>query len=70
MALACDVDSAESIKAFSAEVKEAFDSKVDLLFNNAGISNPDHPKDPIISVKIEDLQSVLQTNLIGTILMT
>ena len=70
MALACDVDSAESIKAFSAEVKEAFDSKVDLLFNNAGISNPDHPKDPIISVNIEDLQAVLQTNLIGTILMT
>ena len=35
--------------------------KIDILFNNAGIATPNHPK---------DMMACMQTNLIGTMVMT
>lgn len=67
--VACDLDSEKSIAAATEQVKQTFGS-VDVLFNNAGISNPDHPIDPILSAKAVDIANVFKTNVIGTVIVT
>ena len=69
--LPCDVSDANSITTLGKLIQEKCGgSRIDVLINNAGISNPDHPKDPIVSASLEDMQSVFQTNVMGTVLMT
>jgi NAD(P)-dependent dehydrogenase (short-subunit alcohol dehydrogenase family) len=66
VAIPCDVTDEESVRHLFAETKAAF-GRVDLLFNNAGVSE--------LGVPIEDLavsawSSVIATNLTGVFLCT
>ncbi len=66
LALVCDVRDPESVTAVFAEIEARFE-RLDLLFNNAGVSAP--------AVVLEDLSlehwaSVIETNLTGAFLCT
>lgn len=63
--IACDVANAESVEALFAEVQQKF-GRLDLVFNNAGISAP-----PVIvdELAVEDWSRVIATNLTGVFLI-
>lgn len=61
-----DVNNSASVRALFAKTKQAF-GRLDLLFNNAGISV--HAT-PLEDVTYEQWKSVLDTNLTGTFLCT
>jgi NAD(P)-dependent dehydrogenase (short-subunit alcohol dehydrogenase family) len=42
---------------------------IDMLIGNAGISNPDHPHDPILQTSVEDMINVYETNCVGNLLL-
>lgn len=64
--LQCDVSSEESIKDLVVEVSKKHD-RLHMIFNNAGISSPNHPIDPILSASRAIITDVFQTNVLGTI---
>jgi NAD(P)-dependent dehydrogenase (short-subunit alcohol dehydrogenase family) len=51
-------------------VKSALNShsvnSIDILIANAGISNKNHPVDPVLSCTEEDMMNVFRTNCVGT----
>lgn len=68
--LELDVASEESVKALPALLKGAGIACLDLLVNNAGISSPNHPHDPILECDISVIKSVFDVNVLGTIMVT
>ncbi|MGH3803389.1 MAG: SDR family oxidoreductase [Pseudonocardiaceae bacterium] len=66
IAVSADVTSPESVSALFARTREVF-GRLDLLFNNAGISAPPVP---IEDLKIEQWKNVVDTNLTGLFLCT
>jgi NAD(P)-dependent dehydrogenase (short-subunit alcohol dehydrogenase family) len=62
----CDQRNAESVEVFFERVRREF-GRVDILFNNAGIS---HPNAPVDRLAIEDWIRVIETNLTGLFLAT
>jgi len=64
-----DLGSAESAIAAAAQV-EARLGVIDILLNNAGITSPNHPNDPILEASPEVITNVFQTNVIGTLSVT
>jgi NAD(P)-dependent dehydrogenase (short-subunit alcohol dehydrogenase family) len=65
-AVVCDVRDADSVAALFAEVEDRF-GRLDLLFNNAGISAP---AVPLEELDVADWQAVVDTNLTGMFLCT
>jgi NAD(P)-dependent dehydrogenase (short-subunit alcohol dehydrogenase family) len=65
LAIPADVSNPESVRALFAKIKGAF-GRLDLLFNNAGISAPGLLED----VSFEHWQAVVDTNLTGAFLCT
>lgn len=64
-AVRCDVGEPSSVADFFAEVERHFDH-IDVLINNAGVT-----RDGLLaSLALNDIHTVLQTNLLGTILCT
>ncbi|MBB2486850.1 SDR family oxidoreductase [Mitsuaria sp. WAJ17] len=61
---ACNVADASAVKALFAEVEQRF-GRLDLLFNNAGLSAPALPVDEL---SVEQWQSVVDVNLTGSFL--
>ena len=66
VALVCDVRAPASVAALFAEIEARF-GRLDLVFNNAGISAP--PTN-LEDVAFDDWRSVLETNLSGAFLCT
>ena len=66
MAVPTDVSNPESVRSLFARTKEVF-GRVDLLFNNAGISVPGVPLEDL---SFEQWKSVVDVNLTGTFLCT
>ena len=66
VALSCDVTDPTSVAALFAEVESRF-GRLDLLFNNAGISAP---PTTLEDVGFDDWRAVLETNLTGAFLCT
>jgi NAD(P)-dependent dehydrogenase (short-subunit alcohol dehydrogenase family) len=66
LALECDVRDPTSISALFAEVEARF-GRLDLLFNNAGVSAPPVPLEEL---ELERWQAVIETNLTGAFLCT
>lgn len=66
VALTCDVRDPASVAALFAEIDSRF-GRLDLLFNNAGVSAP---ATKLEDVAFDDWRSVLETNLTGTFLCT
>lgn len=66
--LACvtDVCQEESVERLFASTRETF-GRLDLLFNNAGISAPNLPPEEL---KLDDWQAVISANLTGPFLCT
>jgi NAD(P)-dependent dehydrogenase (short-subunit alcohol dehydrogenase family) len=65
-AVLCDVRDLESVAALFAEVEARF-GRLDLLFNNAGVSAPPVPLEEL---DIADWHAVVETNLTGMFLCT
>ena len=59
--MACDVTDPVSVASLFAEIEERF-GRLDLLFNNAGISAP---AIPLEELTVEQWRSVVDTNLTG-----
>ena len=66
VALTCDVREPESVRALFAEIAARF-GRLDLLFNNAGVSAP---AVDLEDVTLEQWEAVLETNVTGAFLCT
>ena len=66
LAVPTDVSNPESVRALFAKTKEAF-GRLDVLFNNAGVSAPGVPIDEL---SFEQWKSVVDINLTGVFLCT
>ncbi len=66
IAVTCDVGKREEVAALFAETMSAF-GRLDLLFNNAGISAP---AVPLEDLRFDKWQQVVDTNLTGIFLCT
>jgi len=66
IAISADVRDPESITALFAEIETRFD-RLDLLFNNAGVSAK---VVPLEELELDDWRSVIETNLTGAFLCT
>jgi len=64
LAVPTDVSDPESVRALFAKVKEVF-GRLDLLFNNAGLSSPPVPMEDL---SYEQWNAVVATNLTGAFL--
>jgi len=64
-AIACDVTKAEAVDRLFEETAERFCGRIDLLFNNAGMSTKSTPIDEI---PVELWQAVVDVNLTGSFL--
>ncbi|MEO7170450.1 MAG: SDR family oxidoreductase [Sphingomonas sp.] len=64
LAVACDVADAASVDGLFEEAFKAF-GRVDLLFNNAGVSAPPLPLDLL---EVETIRSLLDVNILGSFL--
>ena len=67
-AIACDIAEDESIAKCVGSLKEL--DQIDILINNAGISNDDHPNEPPSKVKREEFLRIMNTNVAGVLAMT
>jgi NAD(P)-dependent dehydrogenase (short-subunit alcohol dehydrogenase family) len=65
-AVVCDVRDPESVAALFGEVERVF-GRLDLLFNNAGVSAP---AVPLEQLDVADWRAVVDTNLTGMFLCT
>jgi len=66
IAIGADVRDPASVAALFAEIEKRFD-RLDLLFNNAGVSAKAVPMEEL---ELEDWRSVIETNLTGAFLCT
>ena len=67
---ACDISTDESITACVSAIRSSGISKVDLLINNAGVSNRDHPDDPASTTDRAEFNSIFNTNVTGPLSVT
>ena len=68
--MACDIDSTESIVNCLSAIRSAGICQVDLLINNAGVSNKDHPNDPAHKTDRDEFVSIFNTNVAGPLAVT
>lgn len=66
--LPMDTTSLESYKNAVESLKLKGISSIDVLIANAGISNPDHPADPVLTCSEKTMMDVFRTNCVGTLL--
>ena len=64
-----DVGSLNSIQECQKEIMNNHES-IDVLVNNAAISNKEHPDDPACSVDLKEFQEVLKINVTGVLALT
>ena len=68
--LPCDISNDESIEACVKAIQALGVSRVDLLINNAGVSNRDHPDDPADKVDRQEMVDIYNTNVAGPMAVT
>ena len=66
MAISCDVTDPASVRSLFAEIDDRY-GRLDLLFNNAGVSAP---AIPLEELGVDQWRSVVDTNLTGAFLCT
>ena len=64
--VACDVTDEAQVKAMVEAAKEAFDGRIDILVNVAGVTGP--IETPVQDVAVEDFDYVITSNVRGTFL--
>jgi len=65
-----DVSSQQSVQALPSSLHSVGITSLDYLINNAGISSSNHPIDPILAVKADEIRAVMEVNVVGTIGVT
>ncbi len=68
--LPLDISDAASVRAAVDNISWLHEEGLDVLINNAGISSPKHPVDPVLGVSAEDLANVFGVNVVGTVNLT
>ena len=63
--ISCDIRSADSVNAAIDEIVSTY-KKIDVLINNAAVLK----SAPLVLTSIEDIKNMIDTNLLGTILLT
>lgn len=66
--LSLDTTSVDSYKSAVENLAAKGIDSIDVLIANAGISNPDHPSDPILTCSEKTMMDVFKTNCVGTLL--
>jgi NAD(P)-dependent dehydrogenase (short-subunit alcohol dehydrogenase family) len=66
--LPLDTTSLDGYKAVVQNLDKEGIKSIDVLIANAGISNPNHPDDPILTCSETTMMDVFKTNCIGTML--
>ena len=66
--LPLDTTSRDSYKDVMERLKLEGITTIDVLIANAGITNPDHPADPILTCSEKTMIDVFKTNCVGTML--
>jgi len=69
-AFSCDVSQDDSIRACAQAITSSGEDKVDLLINNAGVSNRNHPDDRADVTDRQELVDVFNVNVGGPLSMT
>lgn len=64
----CDIKDFENVREFAEWCSKEFNGQIDYWINNAGIANP--TKAFLSDLPPEEVEEVIRTNLIGTILAT
>lgn len=62
----CDVTDEKQVHAMAAKAREAFDGKIDILVNVAGVTGP--IETPVQDIAVEDFDYTMQANVRGTFL--
>lgn len=70
LALALDVSSEESVRAFPGLLESAGVRAIDVLVHNAGISAPTHPVDLCATANKAAMMACFETNAVGPLLLT
>merc|ERR1712150_277997 len=70
MGIACDIASTDSIRQCLKAVNEYGVNKLDVLVNNAGISNKNHPDDAAPDVNREEFLEIFNVNVAGCLDVT
>eukprot|EP00931_Biecheleriopsis_adriatica_P106269 TRINITY_DN80752_c0_g1_i1.p1 TRINITY_DN80752_c0_g1~~TRINITY_DN80752_c0_g1_i1.p1 ORF type:complete len:404 (+),score=67.36 TRINITY_DN80752_c0_g1_i1:36-1247(+) len=65
--IALDISDEMSVATLPDRLQAAGITGIDYLINNAGISVPNHPVDPVVGLDIQEARKVLDTNVLGTI---
>jgi quercetin dioxygenase-like cupin family protein len=65
-----DIANEASVKELPSILSSFGITSLDYLVNNAGISSPNHPNDPIVTAEAEIMKSVFNVNVMGTIMVT
>ena len=68
--LKCDINSDESIQTCVKAIGSLGVERVDLLINNAGVSNREHPDDMASQTDREEMVSIFNTNVGGPLSVT
>ena len=68
--LSCDISNNESIENCITDIKNLSFDCVDLLINNAGVSNKRHPDDLASQTDREEMVSIFNTNVGGPLSVT
>jgi norsolorinic acid ketoreductase len=66
--LPLDTTSADNYKNVVEHLKQKGITTIDVLIANAGITNPEHPADPILTCSEKTMTDVFKTNCVGTML--
>lgn len=66
--LPLDTTSADSYKTTVDCLQEKGIASIDVLIANAGITNPEHPSNPILTCSEKTMMDVFRTNCVGTML--
>ncbi len=64
--VACDVTVEAQVKAMVEKAREAFDGRIDILVNVAGVTGP--IETPVQDIAVEDFDAVIAANVRGTFL--
>ena len=64
--VACDVTREDQVAAMVEAAKEAFDGRIDILVNVAGVTGP--IETPVQDITVDDFSYVITSNIIGTFL--
>jgi NAD(P)-dependent dehydrogenase (short-subunit alcohol dehydrogenase family) len=62
-----DISEQSSFQELFSDFQKLGIQTIDILIGNAGISNKDHPKDPVLKCDPDEMMKIFQTNVCGNL---